>query len=55
MEFVAWLGAALKLCELVNTCVKVAAVAVRLNVPYLGLFLPFWLLQGLYDSDRMSL
>lgn len=55
MEVVAWLGAALKLYELVNTGVKVAAVAMQLNVPYLGLFLSFWLLQWLYNSARISL
>lgn len=53
MEVVAWLGAALKLYELVNTFVKVAAVAMQLNVPYFGLLL--LLLQWLYNSARMSL
>lgn len=55
MEVVAWLGAALKLYELVYTFVKVPAVAMQLNVPYFGLLLPFWLLQWLYNSARMSL
>lgn len=54
MEFVAWLGAAVKLYELVNTCVKVAALAMQLNVPYVGL-LPFWLIQWLYNRARTSL
>lgn len=55
MQFVAWLGAAVKLYELVNTCVKVAALAMQLNVPYFGLFLPFWLIQWLYNRARTSL